>query len=68
MTSFHYMREIQKDNERRIDQANRFKPYYADDEGTLVEKSTSPGLFPRLLHGLGNMLVNLGNRLQAMSA
>ena len=68
MSSFHYMREIQKDNERRIARVNKFKPYYAENVQNPQEKPASPDIFSRLLHGLGNLLVSLGTRLKAVSA
>ena len=68
MTSFHYMREIQKDNERRIERANKIKRYYSQEKQAEPEMPAYPGVFMRLLNSTGNLLINLGTRLQALSA
>lgn len=65
MISAHYMREIQKDNERRIEEANKFKHYYSKDKG---EKLTKSRIIPRLLNSVGGTLIKIGNTLQAFSS
>lgn len=66
MSSFHYMNEILKDNEQRIERANRYKPYDTRREGAVTEKHPSPGIFLRFANSIGNLLVQVGIRLQAL--
>ena len=64
MISTHYMREIQKDNERNIERANEFKSYDAH-EGTVKRRKL--GIIPWLLNTAGSGLVKIGTRLQGFS-
>ena len=65
MISAHYMREMQKDNERKIERTNEIRRYYSRDEQA---KPAQPGILSRLLNMAGSALINFGTRLQCFSA
>jgi hypothetical protein len=65
MISAHYMREMQRDNERRIERANEIRRYYYQDGETLPAE---PGIISRILNNIGSTLVNIGTRMQSLSA
>ena len=64
MISTHYMKEIQKDNERNIKRANEFKHFNPHDAS---KKAGKPGILPLFLNGTGSLLVKIGTRLQGIS-
>ena len=64
MISTHYMKEVQKDNERRIRRANEFKDFDIHD---VSNKAGEPGILLRFLNGTGSLLVKIGTRLQGIS-
>lgn len=64
MISLYYMREMQKDSERRIKRANEIKRYYYQDGES---QPAQPGMISRLLNVAGSALISIGTRLKYFS-